>query len=195
MAEIGLQKREISIPIARAYRIALLLIPAVLLLFGMPYLFFWMNPFSYKIVTFSQAVFQDGRLGIMTPYLVKGTVSILAGIFLHEMLHGLGWLPFTNKGFRSLRFGFMSPEMAPYAHCKEPLPVYAYRVGIILPGLLLGFIPAIMGIITGSFSWLCYGMFFTWAASGDFIMFWMIRHLRRNTFVMDHPNKLGCIIL
>jgi hypothetical protein len=195
MANTGSQDREISMPIIRAYRIALLLIPVLLLLFGIPYLLLWMNSLSHKIVNFAQALFRDGRLGILTPYLVKGTVAILVGIFLHELLHGMGWIVFAKKGFHSLQFGFMTPELAPYAHCKEPLPVYAYRVGIILPGLLLGFFPAIFGIVTGNFCWLCYGIFFTWAASGDFIMFWMIRHLKRNTLVMDHPDKLGCIIL
>jgi hypothetical protein len=195
MADTGIQKREISIPIIRAYQIALLLIPVVILLFGIPYLLLWMSPLLQKIVSFTHTIFRNGRWGIMIPYLVKGIVSILVGIFLHEMLHGIGWIVFAKKNFRSLHFGFMMPAMAPYAHCKESLPVCAYRVGIILPGFLLGFFPAIFGIVTGSFCWLCYGMFFTWAASGDFIMFWLIRHLKGTTLVMDHPYKLGCIIL
>src|SRR4030042_1353208 len=192
MEETEIKNQEISIPIMKAFRIALSLLPVIILLFGIPYLILWFEPFSFKLNDFLKAVFHDGRLGVITPYLAKGTVAILVGIFAHEMLHGLGWVPFTKKGFRSLKFGFMTPEMAPYAHCKEPLPVYGYRLGIILPGLLLGCIPAIKGIISGSFSWLCYGIFFTWAASGDFIMFWLIRHLKSSTRVLDHPGKLGC---
>ena len=132
---------------------------------------------------------------VLRPYLVKGTLAILAGIVLHEGLHGLGWVFFTRTKFRSLRFGFMVREMAPYAHCLEPLPVYGYRIGILLPAVVLGLLPALKGIITGSFSWLCYGMLFTWAASGDLIMYWHIRKLNAHAKVMDHPEKLGCIIL
>ena len=88
----------------------------------------------------------------------------------------------------------MMPELAPYAHCKEPLPVYGYRIGILLPGIILGILPAVYGIVTGSFGYLFYGILFTWAASGDFIMFWWIRRLDPKSRVMDHPEKLGCIL-
>lgn len=195
MESTELKNHEISIPVIKAYRIALALLPLIIFLFGVPYMVFWLDPFTHHLNHFLYAIFHEGRVGIITPYLVRATIAIFVGILLHELLHGLGWIPFAKSRFRSLQFGFMTPEMAPYAHCKEPLPVYGYRIGIILPGLLLGFIPALKGIITGSFSWLCYGIFFTWAASGDFIMFWMIRHLKGNTRILDHPGKLGCIVI
>jgi hypothetical protein len=195
MEDIPIKGQEISMPIFKAYRIALFLLPGVLLLFGIPYLAVWFGPLAHKITGIFQTIFRYGRIGVLVPYLTKGTIALLIGIFMHELLHGIGWVPFARKGFRSLQFGFMTTEMSPYAHCKEPLPVYGYRIGIVLPGLILGFLPAIKGIITGSFSWLIYGIFFTWAASGDFIMLWMIRKLKSKTMVMDHPGKLGCIIL
>ncbi|MBN2481046.1 MAG: DUF3267 domain-containing protein [Bacteroidales bacterium] len=186
---------EISLPLEKVYRIAMILLPVVFLLYLLPYLVFWYKPFAAKLVSFTQAVFSRGGFMVLRPYLIKGTISIVAGIVLHELLHGLGWLFFTRNKFRSLSFGFMIPELAPYAHCKEPLPLYGYRIGILLPGIILGLLPAMYGIVTGSFTWLCYGMLFTWAASGDLIMFWQIRNLGSETMVMDHPEKLGCIVL
>lgn len=195
MEEAETNGQEISIPISRAYRIALILGPIILLLYGTPYIILWWKPFTEKLKGFSLAIFGEGHIGVLYPYLTKGSLALVAGIFIHELLHGLGWVPFAKRGFRSLKFGFMKVEMAPYAHCKDPLPVYAYRIGILLPGIILGILPAFIGIITGNFSWLCYGILFTWAASGDFIMFWMIRYLKRNAMVVDHPDKLGCIII
>lgn len=179
----------------QVYKIALILLPVVLLLYMLPYLLFWLPEFAGKFMHFIRAVFSRSGFLVLRPYLVKGTLAILAGIILHELLHGLGWVFFTRNKFRSLRFGFMVREMAPYAHCVEALPVFGYRIGILLPAIVLGVVPALIGIINGSFSSLCYGMLFTWAASGDLIMFWTIRKLKPGTMVMDHPEKLGCIIL
>ena len=179
----------------QVYRIALIMLPAILVLYMLPYMLCWFPEFTGKFRQFVQAVFSRNGFFVLRPYLVRGTVAILAGIVLHEMLHGLGWVFFTRRKFRSLRFGFMVRELAPYAHCTEPLPVLGYRIGILLPVVVLGFLPALSGIISGSFSRLCYGMLFTWAASGDLIMFWYIRKLKTGSKVMDHPEKLGCIIL
>lgn len=189
------QQHEISLPLEKVYRIAIVFLPVVCLVYLIPYLIFWHNPFFENLVAFIKAVFSRGGFIVLRPYLIKGTIGILAGIVLHELLHGLGWVFFAKSKFRSLSFGFMMPELAPYAHCKEPLPVYGYRIGILLPGIFLGLAPALYGIVTGSFIWLCYGMLFTWAASGDFIMFWQIRNLKSKMMIMDHPEKLGCIVL
>lgn len=185
---------EISIPVWKAYKIALLLMPVIFILFGVPYLILWFEPFTQKLTEALRNIFIEGRLLLLLPYVIKAAIALITGIFLHEALHGLGWVFFARRGLRSLKFGFTSHEMAPYAHCKDPLPVYAYRIGIILPGLLLGIIPGLLAILSGHFLWLLYGIFFTWAASGDFIMLWMIRGLSRNSYILDHPGKLGCII-
>lgn len=189
------QQQEISLSMEQVYRITLILLPVIFAAYMLPYLLFYFSSFMGKMTHFFRSVFAHGGFIVFRPYLVKGSISIMVGILLHEMLHGLGWVFFTRKKFRSLRFGFMVREMAPYAHCVEPLPVYGYRIGILLPAIMLGLLPALIGIITGSFSWLCYGMLFTWAASGDLIMYWHIRKLNPRTVVMDHPEKLGCIIL
>jgi hypothetical protein len=186
---------EITVPMERVYWISMVLLPVVIALFLAPYLFIWFGSFGTRINEFVQAVFSKGGFMVLAPYIAKGIVALVVGVLLHEALHGLGWLPFTKHGFKSLSFGFKMPEMAPYAHCREALPVYGYRIGILLPALVLGIAPALKGLITGSFTWLLYGIFFTWSASGDFIMFWLIRNLKAKTRVIDHPKKLGCIIL
>jgi len=186
--------REISIPMQEVYRLALIMLPLIFMLYLIPYLIIWFRPFIKGIPDFFSSVFSKGGFHIIIPYIIKGFIAFFTGIILHELLHALGWLPFTKHRFRSLRFGIKKPEMAPYAHCTESLPVNGYRTGILLPSIVLGLSPALYGIIKGSFPWLCYGIFFTWAASGDLIMFWRIKELKSTTMVMDHPEKLGCFI-
>ena len=145
--------REITIPVLKAYRIALLLLPVMILVYGFPYFFRWHEPFTERFSELFKAVVQGRKFLILFPYILKCVIALVSGIFLHEALHGLGWVFFTKGGFKSLKFGFTEHEMAPYAHCREPLPVFAYRLGIVLPGILLGVVPALAGIISGHFLW------------------------------------------
>ena len=140
---------EIILPMDRVFRIAWILLPFILALYAIPYLILWFRPFSENLMYFFSSAARGARFMILKPYLVWGPLAFLVGIPLHELLHGLGWMVFTGRGFRSLRFGFMKTEMAPYAHWNEALKVNAYRAGILLPAVVTGLLPLIRrGLIT-----------------------------------------------
>ncbi len=40
-----------------------------------------------------------------------------------------------------------------------------------------------------------WGVFFTLAASGDFLVLWLIRDLERATWIIDHTSRCGCAIV
>lgn len=185
---------EITIPIEELYRKALKMMPVILLIYLIPYLLLWHKPFITGIPVFFGSVFSEGGFKLIISYLVMAIIALITGIILHELLHAAGWLLFAKGRWKSLRFGIKMPEMAPYAHCTEPLPVYGYRAGIVLPAVVMGLAPGIHGMITGSFAWLFYGIFFTWAATGDLIVLWYIKGLKPSDMVRDHPEKPGCII-
>ena len=88
-------------------------------------------------------------------------IILFAGIILHELIHGLTFLLFCKNGFKSIEFGIMWKYLAPYCHCKEPLPVRPYIIGALMPAIVLGFIPAGIGLITGKFIPLVFGMIFS----------------------------------
>ena len=69
-----------------------------------------------------------------------------------------------------------------------------YRLGGIMPAILLGFIPAFISIFTGSFGMLAFGVIFSIGAGGDLLMIWMLRNDKSNDWVQDHPDKIGCYI-
>jgi hypothetical protein len=119
---------------------------------------------------------------------------ILAGVVVHELIHGLTFALFAKSGFRSVQFGILVKSFTPYCHCKEPLRVWQYFISSIMPAIVLGFIPSIIAIITANLWLLLFGAFFTMAAAGDFIIIYLLRSLPRNTLVQDHPEKIGCII-
>ncbi|WP_256003431.1 DUF3267 domain-containing protein [Pedobacter deserti] len=119
---------------------------------------------------------------------------MLAGIVVHELIHGLAWALFASSGFRTIRFGILWKSLTPYCHCTEPLRLRHYQIGAAAPGIILGIIPTLIAILTGSISWLAFGLFFTLAAGGDLLIILMLRNESKQSFIQDHPNKIGCLV-
>ncbi len=190
---------EITLSVSKTYLYSFYILIAIIIFFCIPYAIIWgadlVDYWKLKINLLKGNFILFSFVYNIFKYLFWTIIVLITGIFTHEFLHGLIWVFFTEKGFRSLSFGIMKPDLAPYIHCSEPLPVNAYRTGIVLPGIILGVLPLLTGLLTGDFKIFIFGFFFTWAASGDFVILWMIRHLRTVEVVQDHPELVGCIIL
>ena len=123
------------------------------------------------------------------------TFIMLAAILVHEVLHGVTWMYFGRKRSSAIHFGFNVKALSPYAHCKEPMTARAYRLGALMPGMLLGVLPVLAGLITGNGIFMLFGLLFTVAAGGDMLVFWLLRKASPNVMVMDHPANAGCILM
>jgi hypothetical protein len=121
-------------------------------------------------------------------------IILLLGMIVHELIHGITWSLYTKNGFKSIKFGILLKMLTPYCHCKEPLKVKHYMTGAIMPAIILGFIPAVLSIVLGSVFLLVFGIFFTMAAIGDFMIINLIRKESSNSMVLDHPSEAGCYI-
>ena len=122
-------------------------------------------------------------------------VLVVAGILAHEAIHGLAWALFGRLPLRRIRFGFQASTLTPYAHAVDPLTARAYRIGAVLPALLLGGLPFVVGTVIGSASLALFGMIFVFAAGGDVLILWLIRGVDPRALVQDHPSRAGCIVL
>ncbi|MDX1636623.1 MAG: DUF3267 domain-containing protein [Balneolaceae bacterium] len=118
-----------------------------------------------------------------------------AGIIAHEWLHGITWKWLGGNSWKSITFGVNWSALAPYAHCKEPLAISVYRWGAAAPGLILGVLPYLAGMVTGYGWFTLFGYLLTITASGDFIILWLIRKLPGDALVRDHPGKAGCSLV
>lgn len=121
-------------------------------------------------------------------------LSLILGTVAHELLHGFAWLTASGLSWKNMSFGFSWKALAPYAHCDEPMTVKAYRIGVLAPGLLLGILPYLTGMIFGQGFLAGFGFIFTLVAGGDFLMLWLIRNVGKGNLVQDHPNLVGCIV-
>ena len=121
-------------------------------------------------------------------------VAVIGGVFVHEFVHGLTWACYTKNGWKSISFGFMWKMLTPYCHCSEPLKVRPYIIGALMPLVVVGIIPLIIGLCIGSFFTTFFGVFYVCGAAGDILIAWKLRHEPAENTVLDHPTECGCII-
>jgi len=181
---------KITIDLVKANIYSLLISLPVGIIYGVPYGFIWHEQFSIKNIKALAVYMTDTHFSIVIAFFVL----FFIGIVLHELIHGFVWALYAEKGMKSIKFGVMWKMLTPYCHCKEPLTVKHYITGAIMPAIILGFLPGLLGIIIGNIGWLLFGFFFTIAASGDFLIISLVRKERMSDFVQDHPSEAGCYI-
>lgn len=170
---------EHTMGLGKTNLIALLLMIPILIILLSPFIWIW----SYESFEVSRRIFIFYLLPL-----------ILVGIIVHELLHGISWAFYSPKGIRSIKFGFNWKFLTPYCHCKEPLKVQHYRIGVAMPLLILGIIPSVIAIVIGHGALLTFGIIFSWAAGGDIIALFMLRKIDNDIYVSDHPEKMGFYI-
>ena len=182
------RKEKLTIDLVWANVFGVLILIPIGLLFGLPFYFIWKPQLDIK-----QYLDSAGPLGAGLGFLLIFEILIL-GIVLHELIHGIIWAKFAKEGFKSIKFGVLWEMLTPYCHCKEALTVRQYIIGAIAPAIILGIIPAIIAIMTGNLGLLIFGMLFTMAAGGDFLIINLIRKESSSDLVQDHPSEAGCFI-
>lgn len=174
------EKKIIDIKKANLYGV-LLIIPIVLI-YGIPFYLIW------------------GKIGLPKPlifnlYSLDLLLLLIIGIIIHELIHGITWSFFIKNGFRSIKFGIMWKKMmTPYCHSKELMKVKHYILGAIMPAIIIGFLPAIYAIISGSLYILFISFIFTLAAIGDFMVIYLLKDEDPDSLVEDHPSEAGCYV-
>ncbi|MBP7460782.1 MAG: DUF3267 domain-containing protein [Candidatus Delongbacteria bacterium] len=182
------RKEKLTIDLGWANIFGVLILIPIVLGFGLPYYLIWSPELSVK--AYLNTV---GSLGVILRMLVM-ILTLMVGIVLHELIHGITWGIVAKNGFKSIKFGVLWNMLTPYCHCKEPMTVRHYILGAITPAIVLGFIPSILALVIGNLVLLVFGMIFTAAASGDFLIINLIRKENHEDLVQDHPSEAGCYI-
>ena len=180
------KKEKLVIDIVWANIFGLLLLIPIVLIFGVPFFFIWKSELL-NMQDIMKTFFENNTV-------LKVPVVLIIGIIAHELIHGIVWAIFAKKGFKSIKFGIIWKMVTPYCHCKEPLKVKHYIGGAIAPAIILGIAPAITSLFTGNILLLIFGMFFTLAASGDFLVIRLLIKEKPDDYVEDHPSEAGCFI-
>lgn len=118
----------------------------------------------------------------------------LAGSWLHEALHALGWRFAGRISEDAVRIGWSAAALAPCAILDMPVSASAYRFGVALPGMLLGAAPALIGLACSSPWLLWFGILLSVAALGDALVLLRLRGVPAGSLVHDHPSRPGCTV-
>ena len=124
-------------------------------------------------------------------------VAFLVFTVVHELLHGIVWGLFAENRFRDIEFGYIKEYFTPYCTCKAPLKMGPYLVGALTPLVILGIIPCVISIFTGSFLLLIFGLCMIGGAGGDILI--SLRLLKQRSkaaevLYLDHPTKAGSVM-
>lgn len=124
-------------------------------------------------------------------------VVFLILVVVHELIHGISWSFFSEHHFKDIEFGFMKESLTPYCTCKAPLSKKPYIFGALMPLVILGIIPMIIGIVSGSLFMLILGILMTVSAGGDIMLVRSIlRHKSsaQEEVYIDHPTEAGSVV-
>lgn len=175
--------KDLSISFARANLQSIVIMFPIFFVLIIPYALLW----GWLAVVQIFAVIKNK--------LLLSLVIFFAGTVLHELIHGFSWKIFGSLPFTTIKFGFNWKWLTPFAHCKQPMEIKPYRFGAALPGVILGLIPACAGMLSNHKALMAFGLFFTIAASGDWMILWLIRKVKSGELIFDHPSRAGCFVL
>lgn len=179
MDKQGYKSVELKIDIVAANVFALVVAAPFLLLVLVPYVMLHGNPLAqdYNMVLF--------------------VVAILVGIVVHELIHGLTWSFFTKDGWKSIEFGVIWQYLTPYCTCREPMKKVPMILAAIMPTIVLGFVPAILGILTGQAILILFAVVLIIGGGGDMMIILNIVKYRTEAMevlYLDHPYEVGTFV-
>lgn len=177
--------KEMTVSVGRLNKIALgVIVPVFVFLFCYFY-YHWTAIYSMIIDSSAWKT-----IGAVVLFFLLYFVAVV----LHELIHGVFFARYATNGWQSVKFGVLWQFLTPYCHCKEAVEAKHYRITLLMPTILLGFLPLVVGLLTGSLMLIILACFLILGGSGDFALWWVVRKLPKHTRIYDHPSKIGFYI-
>lgn len=124
-------------------------------------------------------------------------VAFFVLIILHELIHGITWAIFTPRRWKAISFGFIVQYLTPYCSCSDALKKGAYITGGIMPTILLGIIPCVVAIFSGSLLLFIIGAIMIFSGGGDLTIILKLLRFRsgsKDVCYLDHPYQAGLVV-
>lgn len=123
------------------------------------------------------------------PVLLPLAAALMLSIALHELLHlaGYVWLGGAPRG--AVHVEWRGAVIV--ARCDVPIPARSYRAAVALPGLLLGAVPTVAGLVSGVAWVTVYGAVMLGASMGDVGVLWALRSFGAEEAVLDASGGRG----
>ena len=149
------------------------------------------------IVGYGAYYLVHGELGFSKFNFFGILIAFLVLIVIHELIHGISWSFFTPHHFKDVEFGVMRSSLTPYCTCKVPLKKGQYAFGSVMPLVLLGILPMIVGVAIGNPTVLFIGILMADTAGGDLMILHQLLSYKsdaREVIYADHPTEAGLVV-
>jgi Putative zincin peptidase len=131
-------------------------------------------PVAYALIwslePLTDYIFDD--LDLVTFVLVFLLLSVI-----HELIHAAGFVWVGGASPTSIGFTIHWRKLAPATYCHELVSASSFRAAAVAPLLVLGVLPAIYGLSTGSAAATFWSAFMISAAAGDIAILHATRSL------------------
>ena len=161
----------------KARLLSLFILLICIIIFGIPFYFLWrenIQLFQGNIEWYKRLI----NIGIFV-------LSAIAGVIVHELIHGFFAAIFNKNGFKSIKFGVLPLRGMAYCANTEILQRDKYIIGLIMPGIILGIIPSLISILLGNLYVFIFGILFTLAACGDLLLLIEINKFNKDCWIED----------
>ena len=148
------------------------------------------------IVTFLIAYLLSIKLQLLlhSDYYFKFSwISILylvAIIFLHEGLHGIGFRFIAKAPANKVKFGIVKKYLMPYCSCSNyEITKTQYIVTMLLPNIILSIVTFIILLSNSNLFWSIILCWVVSSGAGDYYMAFLVSKYPKGTKFMDHPTQ------
>lgn len=130
--------------------------------------------------------------------LAKRTTSMLVGACVGIAVSMALFVPLTVLGVHlagahkhAVSWGFKWRALTLYANLVAAISMGKYRLVLLLPPLVLGLLPILLGLVTGRPGVLIAGVVGLSLATPGLLVIWISRAVKSQTMVQDYAGRIG----
>jgi|GEM_PF-1454203 len=158
---------------------------------NLPFVILGFLPCFAYVYRYGSGAFNQGINDVMVLWFFPPV--LLGGYVLHEFLHMLTFSAVGFKPITYIKMGIRPTHLLPFLYPVYPLKAWAMRLGMLVPWLVVGVLPMLMGLETKTPELFFPGVFFSCFSSGDLAWFYTTWKVPMNAWMEINPNGFGCI--
>ena len=124
-------------------------------------------------------------------YFLVLSLMFFAFLLSNELLIGLYWSKYTEVKIKVL----FKQSFFRFCYCKEPIMIKKYVTGYIIPAIIFGIIPIILGMIYGKLFIMIFGiMFISNNGTEPIMLMYLLRKINKTHFIKNMDSAIGIIL-
>jgi len=119
-------------------------------------------------------------------------ISFLLYVIVHELLHGIAFVLFSGRSWKTMKFGLILKNGLAYCISVAPVTVKRARLSLMMPLYVVCIPIYLYSILTGSFALAILAVLFASGSAGDIYYLWILRKTNSDLYMMEElPTKQG----